>query len=342
MALTPLVSPFCHAGPAQCKLRIVRSSSGLEDYKEFYLRHILVTGGAGFIGSHLVEFLVRENAGRIVVIDNLKRGRLANLAQVIDRIEFINGDIRDRELMERESQGVDLIYHLAAQSNVLGAVQDLDYSFTTNVAGTLEVLRAAQQSGARRVVFTSSREVYGDPHSLPVLESAPIAPKNAYGASKAAAEMYCRVLSTAQMTVAVVRLANVYGSRDFDRVIPIFVDQALQNLPLTLNGGKQILDFVWIDTVIQGLIGAAELPVWPGPVNIGSGVPTTIADLAAQVVGKAGSLSEVRVGPRRDVEVSRFVASTEYMRQTLGLVPPSNPLFQLPALIESMKKVYKS
>ena len=306
------------------------------------MRHILVTGGAGFIGSHLVDFLVREDAGRIVVIDNLKRGRRANLADVLHRIEFIDGDIRDRELMDRAARGVDVIYHLAAQSNVLGAVHDLDYSFTTNVVGTIEVLRAAQKSGARRVVFTSSREVYGDPQSLPVPETAPIAPKNAYGASKAAAEMYCRVLSTAQLTVAVVRLANVYGLRDFDRVIPIFLDQALRNLPLTLYGGKQILDFVWIDTVIQSLIGAAELPVWPGPVNIGSGVPTTVEDLAAQVVANAGSLSEVQVRPSRDVEVSRFVASTECMRQTLGLVPPSNPLFQLPALIESMKKADKS
>jgi UDP-glucose 4-epimerase len=304
---------------------------------ESALRKILVTGGAGFIGSHLIDFLVRQNAGRVVVIDNLKRGRLANLGQVLHRIEFINGDIRDRELMERTTQGVDLIYHLAAQSNVLGAVHDFDYSFTANVVGTIEVLRAAQKSGARRVVFTSSREVYGEPQTLPVPESAPISPKNAYGASKAAAEMYCRVLSTVQLSVAVVRLANVYGSRDIDRVIPIFVDQALQNLPLTLNGGTQILDFVWIDTVIQGLVGAAELPVWQGPVNVGSGLPTTIEDLARRVVSKAGSLSEVRVGTRRDVEVSRFVASTEYMRQTLGIVPPTDPLFQLPALIESMK-----
>jgi UDP-glucose 4-epimerase len=104
-----------------------------------------VTGGAGFIGSHLVDFLVREDAGRIVVIDNLKRGRRANLADVLHRIEFIDGDIRDRELMDRAARGVDVIYHLAAQSNVLGAVHDLDYSFTTNVVGTIEVLRAAQK-----------------------------------------------------------------------------------------------------------------------------------------------------------------------------------------------------
>jgi UDP-glucose 4-epimerase len=301
-----------------------------------------VTGGAGFIGSHLVDFLARETEGRIVVIDNLKRGRLANLAHVLHRIQFINGDIRNRELMDRVSKGVDLVYHLAAQSNVLGAVHDLEYSVTANVLGTMEVLRAAQGSGVRRVVFTSSREVYGDPQSLPVPETAQIAPKNAYGASKAAAEMYCRALSTDRLSVAILRLSNVYGSRDFDRVIPIFVEQALQNLPLTLYGGKQILDFVWIDTVVQALIRAADLPAWPEPVNVGSGVPTTIKDLAAQIVSKAHSLSKVHVGPARDVEVSRFVASTECMRQTLGVVPAMDPLFQLPGLIETMERALKS
>lgn len=304
------------------------------------MRNILVTGGAGFIGSHLIDSLVRENLVHIVVIDNLNRGSLANLAQSIDRIEFIHGDIRNRELMERACQGVDLIYHLAAQSNVLGAVRDLDYSLSSNVVGTVEVLRAAQKAGVRRVVFTSSREVYGDPKSLPVPETAPIAPKNAYGASKAAGEMYCRIFSADQLTVAIVRLANVYGPRDFDRVIPIFLHQALRNLPLTLHGGAQILDFVWIDTVIQSLIRAAELPAWPGPVNVGSGVPTTIRDLAAQVVSKTGSSSEVRIGPARDVEVSRFVASIDCLRQTLGIIPSTDPLFQLSRLVEWTKSVH--
>jgi UDP-glucose 4-epimerase len=304
------------------------------------MQRILVTGGAGFIGSHLVDFLVSQDTAAVVVIDNLKRGRMSNLAQSMDRIEFINGDIRDRELMRRASRGADLVFHLAAQSNVLGAVEDLDYSFSSNVAGTLEVLRAAKEAGVGRVVFTSSREVYGEVRSLPVSESAPVAPKNAYGASKAAAEMYCRIFSNERLVVPIVRLANVYGPRDFDRVIPIFLHQALQNRPLTIYGGKQIVDFIWIDTVIQALIRAAEPGEWPGPVNVGSGRGTTILDLAERIVSAVGSSSELRVEPQRDVEVSKFIASTEQMRQRLGLVGPPDPLAGLPGLIESMRQAH--
>ncbi len=301
-------------------------------------RRILVTGGAGFIGSHLVDYLVSNNAGRVVVLDNLKRGRAGNLAPSIDRIEFIEGDIRDRAVVRRAAEGADLIFHLAAQSNVLGAVEDIDYSFTTNVGGTLEVLRAAKECGARRLVFTSSREVYGEVESLPVPETAPLSPKNAYGASKAAGEMYCRIFSGDRLSVRVLRLANVYGARDFDRVIPIFLGQALENEPLTLFGGKQILDFIWIDAVIEALLKASEALDWTGPVNVGSGKGTTILDLARHVVSKVGSASQVRIEPQRNVEVSQFTASTERMREKLGIVPPADPLAGLPGLIEWMRK----
>lgn len=303
------------------------------------MQRILVTGGAGFIGSHLVDQLVRQRAYRVVVIDNLKRGRLANLAQSMEQIEFIEGDIRNRELIARATRDVDTVFHLAAQSNVLGAVADLDYSFTTNVVGTVEVLRAAKEAGVRRVIFTSSREVYGEPQSLPVIEAAPLAPKNAYGASKAAGEMYCRVFSNDGLAVRVVRLANVYGPRDFDRVIPIFLDQAGRGEPLTIFGGQQILDFVWIGTVVDALIKVSELPEWPGPVNVGSGQPTTILDLASKVVALLGSSSEIRVVPQRSVEVSRFLASTEQMEKILGIAPAVDPLAHLATMAETLRAV---
>lgn len=300
------------------------------------MKRILVTGGAGFIGSHLIDFLVRQTPFQIVVVDNLKRGRISNLAQTIDHIRFIDGDIRDRELMRSAAQGMDVIFHLAAQSNVIGAVQDIDYSFTSNVVGTLEVLLAAKQCGVRRVVFASSREVYGEPRSLPVTETASLAPKNAYGASKAAAEMYCQVLSSEQTSIRILRLANVYGQRDFDRVIPIFLDQALANHPLTIYGGQQILDFVWIDAVVEALMRAADLASWPGPINVGSGKPTTIWDLASKVVSLVGSSSEIRIEGTRDIEVATFVACTEQMQRVLGIMPPADPLFGLSSLVESL------
>ena len=154
--------------------------------------HILVTGGAGFIGTHLVASLLAEGK-EVSVLDNLTRGRISNTGK---GFRFVQGDIRDRETVVKAMTGVDILFHLAAQSNVMGAVTDLDYSFTTNVFGTFEVLRAAKEAGVRRVVFTSSREVYGDAAVLPVSEDAPLHAKNAYGASKVAGELYCRVFGT--------------------------------------------------------------------------------------------------------------------------------------------------
>ncbi|HEY6987933.1 MAG TPA: SDR family NAD(P)-dependent oxidoreductase [Bryobacteraceae bacterium] len=301
-------------------------------------KRILITGGAGFIGSHLVDRLALDNSNRLLVIDNLRRGRLTNLEAAFGRFEFIQGDVCDRDLLERTMQGVDMVYHLAAQSNVLGAVMDLDYSFRTNVVGTFEVLRAAANAGVRRLVFTSSREVYGEPSSLPVTETAPIQPKNAYGASKAAAEMYCRTFSSATFVAVILRLANVFGARDFDRVIPIFVERALRGLPLTLYGGKQILDFIWIDMVIDALVRASndEIPV--GPINIGSGQPTDLPTLANRILSESRSSSELLVVPARDVEVSRFVADTTLMKQLLGIQTPEDLLCQLGRLIESAAK----
>jgi UDP-glucose 4-epimerase len=304
------------------------------------VKHILITGGAGFIGSHLVDRLALDPSNHLIVLDNLRRGRLANLEPTTDRVEFIRGDICDRSVVKQAVRGVDLVYHLAAQSNVLDAVTDIDYSFRANVVGTFEVLRAAAAAGAKRLVFSSSREVYGDPQTLPVPESAPICPKNAYGASKAAGEMYCRAFSSRAFTPVILRLANVYGTRDFDRVIPIFVNQALRGLPLTLYGGKQILDFVWIDTVVESLVRAGWGDVPSEPMNIGSGKPTDLITLAKRVLATANSRSDLHIAPAREVEVSRFVADTSFMRHTFALESTDDPLDQLATVIEYAERDY--
>ncbi|WP_161569194.1 NAD-dependent epimerase/dehydratase family protein [Candidatus Oscillochloris fontis] len=293
---------------------------------------IIITGGAGFIGSHLVDRLVRDQAGELIVIDSMLRGRPANLAQHRDNplVQVVTADIRDAETMRSLCAGAELIYHLAAQSNVMGAVSDLNYSFSTNVAGTVNVLEAARLNGVRRVVFTSSREVYGDVEELPVREEAPFNAKNAYGASKAAGELYARVFhNTYGVETAVVRLANVYGSRDYDRVIPLWLSAAAQGEPMIVYGGQQVIDFVYVDQVVEALIRASSAAIIGQPINIGSGQGTPLLQLAERVLALPGAKTHLDLHPARSVEVARFTADISRMRNLLGLEVPSDPLFAL-------------
>jgi UDP-glucose 4-epimerase len=306
---------------------------------------VLVTGGTGFIGAHLVAALT-EAGDEVVVLDNLRRGVADKLApfEQAGMVRLITGDIREREVVRSAMSGVVRVYHAAAQSNVLGAVTDIDYSFTTNVVGTYNVLAAARDEGVERVVFTSSREVYGEVDEIPVAEDHPLNPKNAYGASKLAGEAYCRVFqSTYGLDVSVLRLANVYGPGDSDRVIPIWLDRAARGEDLELYGGQQVLDFVPVALVVAALRRAAEMPLQGQPINIGSGKGTTLLDLAARVrslPGRGGEPVGAQVGerilPARQVEVTRFVAEVTRMRELLGLEPPQDPLAELPGLWESI------
>jgi UDP-glucose 4-epimerase len=157
----------------------------------------------------------------VVVFDDFSRGRADNLSQSARKIRTVRGDIRDRAALELAMAGVDVVFHLAAKSSVLSGEQDPDGVIQTNLLGTHEILRAAALSGSKRLIFTSSREVYGDATSIPVPETAALLPKNAYGVSKAAAELYCKLFSCNNMSVFIFRLSNVYGPRDSDRVIPL-------------------------------------------------------------------------------------------------------------------------
>jgi len=149
---------------------------------------------------------------------------------------------------------------------------DADYSFTTNVAGTYNVLKAAASATVRRLVFSSSREVYGEPKSLPVPETAPLTAKNPYGASKVAGEAYCEVWgSTAGLECQILRFANVYGPHDRDRVIPIWIERARRAEPLELYGGEQIIDFVWVGKAVEALLAATHSGL-TRPINVGSGI----------------------------------------------------------------------
>jgi len=292
---------------------------------------ILVTGGAGFIGARLASRLAATHSAEIAVLDSLHRGHSRNALPA--SIDFRQDDIRDPAAVARAVSGRDIVFHLAAQSNVMGAIADSGYAFSTNVAGTHIVLEAAAAAGVKRLVFTSSREVYGDPRSIPVPEAAPLRAKNAYGASKAAAEVYCRLAAHHGLEVVVLRLANVYGPGDRDRVIPLFAAAARAGDRITIFGNRKLLDFVWIDTVVDALIQAAFGRYIRGAVNIGSGKGTTLVDLARRIVQLTQSLSRIEITEERAEEVGRFVADITRGRRLLAVPEPQDPLWALPQIL---------
>lgn len=298
------------------------------------MSRVLVTGGAGFIGSALVRQLV-EDGDDVVVLDNLRRGRRERIEGMLTASggQFVEGDIRERDAVLDAARGCDGIYHLAAQSNVMGAIDDPYYSFTSNVAGTFNVLSCAVELDIKRVVFTSSREVYGEPKCIPVDEEHALDARNPYGASKVAGEAYCRTFANCHgLDVAIVRLSNVYGPGDSDRVIPLWLEAAMEGRDLTVYGGQQILDFVWIGTVVDALKKACSGGL-AGPTNIGSGTATSILELGQRIIEITGARSELVRVPARGAEVTRFVADVSRMRE-LGIEPEEDPLAHLPEMAE--------
>ena len=294
---------------------------------------ILISGGAGFIGRHLAIHLSQRHDCSIVALDNLYRASRRDLSEAEFTPALIEGDVRDRGLLSEVMAGVDVVFHLAAQSNVIGASLDRDYSFSTNVAGTFNVLSAAEQAGVKKVIFASSREVYGEQQHFPIAERAELRPKNAYGASKVAGEAYCRFFRSAGLPVQILRLANVYGPGDRDRVIPIFIDNALRGEPLVLYGGDQILDFVWIGTVLEAFERAMKTDALENPVNIGSGTGVRIRELAEMVIQQTESKSAIVEASGRPCETRGFIADIQQAIE-LGLVDrPDSRLAHLDSMI---------
>jgi UDP-glucose 4-epimerase len=291
----------------------------------------LITGGAGFIGSHVVDELVRRGHDEILVFDNFLRGRRRHLQDHLQNpaLTVIEGDIRDEEALAAACIDVDVLLHLAARSNVIGSEQHLKEACEINVTGTVNVLNTALKSGVRRLVFTSSREVYGDPQRLPVREDAPLAPKNVYGASKLAGEVYCDVFRRRGLDIRILRLGNVYGPRDSERVIPLWMEKARLGLALAVFGGRQILDLIWIDYVVQALLEAACIPALDGPVNVASGRGVPILELAERIIHVTGSSSRIEFLAPREQEVVGFTADITNMRKRLRIDPPAEPLAYL-------------
>lgn len=296
----------------------------------------LVTGGAGFMGSYLVNELSKNKGNHIVIFDNFHRGKISNIKRCIknNKVKLIKGDIRNYNELEKIGN-IDIIYHLAAQSRVMASVSNPDYTLSSNINGTYNVLKYASKNKVKKFIFSSSREVYGNPNYFPVDEKHPLNPINLYGATKVAGERLCKIFhKTYNIKTIILRIANVYGPNDAERVIPIFLENIKNKNDLKLFGGKQVLDFIWIGDVIKAIIEISKNDKYIGKViNIGTSTGVTIEELARKLIKIANSKSKIIVKESREEEVKKFISKSNiFNMKTLKLEKGLKKLIELEAL----------
>ncbi len=289
---------------------------------------IVVTGGAGFIGSHLVGELIA--AGESVrVLDDLSSGREENLAPFAGRVELVRGSITDEALVLRALQGAEVIYHLAACPSVPRSFDEPAYCHAVNATGTLNVVVAAARAKARRLVFASSCAVYGDAGEKPVAETRTPQPKSPYAAQKLLGEHYLASYGEAHgLATVALRFFNVYGPRQdpgspYSGVISIFCERLLRGEPPTLFGdGQQTRDFVYVGDVVDALRRAASVEGAAGSVlNVATGTSRTLLELHRSLAELVGGSATPRFGPPRTGDIVRSAADIRQIRARLGFEP---------------------
>ncbi|WP_018962779.1 NAD-dependent epimerase/dehydratase family protein [Coprothermobacter platensis] len=309
------------------------------EVESFRNANILVTGGAGFVGSNLVRRLV-ELGANVTVLDNFFTGFKENLTQL--PVQIIDGDVEDGELVKRLVQTSEYVFHLAVR-NIIVSTKEPMKDFLTNVGGTLNVLQAclAEKEHIKRLVYTSSVSIYGNAKYLPINEDDPKTILNPYAASKLSAENYCMAyFETYEVPVSIVRYSNVYGPNQrpenpYCGVISKFIASAFSNSPLTVYGdGEQTRDFTFVDDAVDATVRAAI--VSPGLVfNVGSGVETSINSLASTVISIIGSKSSVQYVDKRDIDdVRRRVLNIDLARRVLRWSPSTSLIPGLKKTIE--------
>lgn len=284
------------------------------------VRNILITGGAGFIGIHLARCLHSQGFS-ITIIDDFSRGNKHTIRDLPSDIVVIEKNILNEDICECTIKNADLVFHLSALSRVIPSIQNPQLCFQNNVLGT-EIIARMCSKYKKKIIFSSSREVYGNAESMPVNESFPLIPENPYGSSKIAGESTIRAYSrTYGLKYDILRLANVYGPLDFDRVIPIFIERAMNGENFFIYGGDQVIDFVYVDDVIDAFMHCLEVTTDNKILNIGSGTGTDIISLAGIITSISSSSSKFFLKEKRTGEVDRFVADISNAKKTLNWEP---------------------
>jgi UDP-glucose 4-epimerase len=282
---------------------------------------VLVTGGAGFIGGHLVREL--NSVCDVTVLDDLSSG---DPAVVPDGVEFVHGDVRDSQTVTEAVSGQDVIFHQAALVDVTDTIRRPLEGHSRNATGTVTVLEAARQTGAR-VVVASSAAVYGHPDSLPVQESAPKRPISPYGIDKIAADRYARVYADLyDLPTVTLRYFNVYGPSQSNHVgkgvVDAFLERASRDDPVTIHGdGTQTRDFIHVQDVVRANLLAATTDTVGRAYNVGTGTSVSIREVADRIVKVVDSESEVIHGDPRDGDIQHSRADIGRVRTELDFEP---------------------
>jgi UDP-glucose 4-epimerase len=279
---------------------------------------ILVTGGAGFIGSHIVEHF--QGRAEVRVLDNLVSGFQKNLTGL--KCEFIQGSILDRKILDRVMLEVDHVFHLAAMVSVPESVQKPEQCVEINTAGTMAVLEAAARARVKKFIFSSSAAIYGNDPVVPKIETMPPEPQSPYASTKLDGEFQCqRFTREFGLPTVCLRYFNVFGPRQNPRsayaaAVPAFIERALKHEPLTIYGdGEQTRDFVAVQTVAAANVFLATQSDATGVFNVASGETITINTLAAIIRELTGSRSEVRHHPARPGDVKHSKADVARLRE---------------------------
>jgi UDP-glucose 4-epimerase len=278
---------------------------------------VLITGGAGFIGSHLAEYL-RERAD-VRILDNLGRGDRRRLRHC--DITFVQASVLDTTALRGAVSGVDLVFHLAAMVSVQESMENPQACVETNVLGTLNVLQAATDAGVRKLVFASSAAIYGEDPPVPTPETAVPKPKSPYAITKLDGEYYCEIFRReGWLKTAALRFFNVFGpgqdpASPYAPAVPAFFRQALCGQPLAIFGdGEQSRDFIHVKDAVSALAFVAEAGELSGAFNCGYGRPTTVNELVRRILALTQSESQPKNFPERSGDVRHSCASTEKLR----------------------------